>query len=57
LLEPDPKDADRTGDVLDAPVAEILEFDVFQSLADLIAHCARNTDAAWLGEHFQAPRR
>src|SRR5258706_1153361 len=56
LLKPDPKDADRTGDILDALVAEILEFDVVQSLADLIAHGARNTDAARLGEHFQ-PRR
>ena len=55
-LKPDPKDADRTGDVLDALVAEILEFDVFQSLADLVAHGARNTDAAGLGEHFQAGR-
>ena len=55
-LEPDPKDTDRAGDVLDALVAEILELDVFQSLADLVAHRARNTDATGLGEHFQAGR-
>src|SRR6202011_1665585 len=46
LVNPDPKDANWTGDFLDALVAEVLEFDVFQSLADLIAHGARNTDAA-----------
>ncbi len=55
-LEPDPKDADRTGDVLDALVAEILERDVLQPVADLIAHRARDADAARLGEHFEARR-
>ena len=52
-LEPDPKDADRTRDVLDTLVAEIFEFDIFQPLADLVAHRARNTNAARLGERFQ----
>ena len=52
----DPKDADRTGDVLDALLAEILECELFQSLADLVAHGARDADAAGLGEHFE-PRR
>ncbi len=55
-LKPDPKDANRTGDVLDALVAEILECDVVQSVADLIAHRARDADAARLGEHFEARR-
>src|SRR3979411_2004325 len=49
-LKPDPKDADGTGDILDALVTDILERDVVQSLADLIAHRARDTDAARLGE-------
>ena len=55
-LEPDAEDTDRAGDVLDALLAEILERDVFQAIADLIAHRARNTDAAGLGQHFQARR-
>jgi hypothetical protein len=48
-LKPDPEDADWTGDILDALVTQILECDVFQTLADLIAHRARDTDAARLG--------
>ena len=55
-FEPDPKDVDRTGDILDALVAEILERDVLQSVADLIAHRARDTDAARLGKHFKSRR-
>jgi hypothetical protein len=55
-LKPDPKDADWTGDILDDLVAEILECDVVQPVADLIAHRARDTDAARLGEHFEARR-
>ena len=55
-LKPDPKDADRPGDVLDALLAEILECDVVQPVADLIAHRARDADAAGLGEHFEARR-
>ncbi|HJX22510.1 MAG TPA: hypothetical protein VJ454_16050, partial [Steroidobacteraceae bacterium] len=37
-------------------IAEILECDVVQPVANLIAHRARNTDAARLGEHFEARR-
>src|SRR5258708_28662335 len=55
-VEPNPEDADRTGYVLDALVAEILERDVIESLTDLIAHRARDTDAARFGEHFEARR-
>ena len=55
-VKPNPEDADRTSDVLDALVAEILECDVVQPVTDLIAHRTRNTDAARLGEHLE-PRR
>src|SRR6185437_9886140 len=55
-VEPDPKDADRTGDILDALVAEILECDVLQPVADLVAHRARDTDTARLGERFKSRR-
>src|SRR6266478_8335851 len=47
---------DWTGDVLDALVAEILEFEVVQSVTDLITHRARDADAAGLGEGFEARR-
>jgi hypothetical protein len=47
---------DWAGDVLDALVAEILEFEVVQSVTDLITHRARDADAAGLGEGFEARR-
>ena len=45
-----------TGDVLDTLIAEILEFDVFQSVTNLITHRAGDADAAWLGRLFEARR-
>src|SRR6266436_3916812 len=47
---------DWTGDVLDALVAEILEFEVVQSVTDLITHRAGDADATGLGEGFEARR-
>jgi hypothetical protein len=48
-------DADRAGDVLDALLAAILEGQG-QPVADLIAHCRRDADAARVGQVFE-PRR
>ena len=55
-LEPHPKDVDRAGDVLDALLAEILEGDVVEPVADLVAHRAGDADAARLGKHLEARR-
>ena len=55
-FEPDPKDADRSSDVLDDLVTEILESDLVQSVTDLITDRARDTDAARFGERFEARR-
>ena len=55
-LEPHPEDMDRAGDVLDVLLAEILEGDVVEPVADLIAHGARDADAARLGKHLEARR-
>jgi hypothetical protein len=55
-VKTNPKDADWTDDVLDALIADILERDIVQSLADLVAHRARNADASRLREHFEARR-
>ena len=53
LVEAHPEHADRPGDVLDALLAQILERDA-EPVADLIAHRARDADAARLGELLQA---
>src|SRR6202022_401768 len=55
-IKPNPKDADRSDDVLDDLIAEIFKRDVAQSVADLIAHRGRDTDAARFGERFEARR-
>ena len=55
-LEPHPKDVDRAGDVLDVLLADILKRDVVEPVADLIAHGARDADAAGLGEHLETRR-
>ena len=55
-LEAHPKDVDRAGDVLDVLLAEILKGDVVEPVADLIAHGARDADAAGLGEHLETRR-
>src|SRR6266852_2221377 len=47
---------DWTGDVLDALVAEIFEFEVVQSVTDLVTHRGRDADAAGLCEGFEARR-
>ena len=44
---------DRAGDVLDVLVAEILEGNVVEPVADLVAHGARDANAAGIGEHFE----
>ena len=56
LLKPDSKDMDRTGNVLDDLLTEILKQDVVQAIAYLITHGTGDTDPARLGEHFQAGR-
>ncbi|MGY3156261.1 hypothetical protein ACVW0V_005401 [Bradyrhizobium elkanii] len=52
----DAEDPDRARDVLDGLVAEILEAQIFQAIADLIADRAGNADAAGLGQRLQAGR-
>ena len=54
--EPHPKDVDRAGDVLDVLLADILKGDVVEPVVDLIAHGARDADAAGLGEHLETRR-
>jgi hypothetical protein len=53
LVEADPEHADRPRQVLDALLAEILEFHA-EPVAGLIADRARDADAAGLGELLQA---
>ena len=54
---PMPKDADRPAMFLTVLLAEILEGEL-EPVADLIAHGARDADAAGLGQHLRdAPRR